>query len=92
MKFIPKLIPKVLLFYIGILLFSLFLAKNLGMPTYPPTDFKALSWLELKEEFPRLSIAAFILSIMAYYFLYWDYINKNKSKETDCDKHQHDLE
>ena len=92
MKFIPKLIPKTLLTYLGILLFSLFLAKILGMPTYPPTDFQSLSWIELKEEFPKISIAAFILSIMVYYFLYWDYMKKNKPNETDYDKSQQENE
>lgn len=81
MKFIPKLIPQVLLFYLGILLFSLTLTKILGVPTYPPTDHKSLSWIELKEEFPKLSILAFFLSIMVYYFLYWDYVNKNKPND-----------
>lgn len=79
-QMLKEIFPKLMIGFILILLFLTILTKIGGeFPNYPPTDKRPISWHEVVERLPHIVLVSSIISLILYFVLYWDWLNKNKN-------------
>jgi hypothetical protein len=79
---LKEIFPKFVISFVLILLVLTTLTKIGGeFPKYPPIDKKPISWNEVVERLPHIILVSSFISLIFYFVLYWDWLNKNKNSK-----------